>query len=109
MEFLLSIEVRLPPEMSAQERERLIAAERLRGAELAEKGTIRAIWRVPGRFANKAIWSAADATELHDAITSLPLWPYIDVEVVPLARHALGEHCPGLPSGLLIAGGPGEP
>ena len=30
---------------------------------------------------------AADATELHDALTSLPLWPYMHIEVVPLAKH----------------------
>ena len=105
MEFLLSIEVRLPPGMPAAERERLTAAERRRGGELAAQGTIRAIWRVPGRFANRAIWSAADATELHEAITSLPLWPYIDVEVVPLALHPLGETCPGLPEGLEVERG----
>lgn len=100
MEFLLEIEVRLPPSMEDAERARLIGAERARGRELAEQGVIRAIWRVPGRFANRAIWSAADATDLHDAIQSLPLWPYIDVVVTPLARHALGENCQGLPPGL---------
>jgi muconolactone D-isomerase len=100
VEFLLEIEVRLPVSMEDVERARLIEAERVRGRELAEQGVIRAIWRVPGRFANRAIWSAVDATELHDAIQSLPLWPYIDVVVTPLARHALGEHCAGLPPGL---------
>ena len=100
MEFLLEIEVRLPVSMEEAERARLVEAERVRGRELAEQGVIRAIWRVPGRFANRAIWSAADATELHAAIESLPLWPYIDVAVTPLARHALGEHCQGLAPGL---------
>ncbi len=90
----------MPASMDEAERARLIEAERVRGRELAEQGIIRAIWRVPGRFANRAIWSAPDATELHDAIQSLPLWPYIDVVVTPLARHALGEYCQGLPPGL---------
>jgi muconolactone D-isomerase len=100
VEFLLEIEVRLPPSMEDAERARLIEAERVRGRELAAEGVIRAIWRVPGRFANRAIWSADDATELHDAIQSLPLWPYIDVVVTPLARHDLGQHTQGLPPGL---------
>jgi muconolactone D-isomerase len=100
MEFLLEIEVRLPTSMEDAERARLIEAERVRGRELAEQGIIRAIWRVPGRFANRAIWSAADATELHAAISSLPLWSYIDVVVTPLARHDLGQHTHGLPPGL---------
>ena len=29
----------------------------------------------------------ATARALHDALTSLPLWPYMHIEVVPLARH----------------------
>ena len=47
---------------------------------LAEAGFLRAIWRVPGRLANRAIWTAADATALHEALVSLPLWPYMEVD-----------------------------
>jgi muconolactone D-isomerase len=100
VEFLLEIEVRMPTYMDDSQRARLIEDERVRGRDLAEQGVIRAIWRVPGRFANRAIWSARDATELHNAISSLPLWPYLDVVVTPLATHDLGQHCQGLPAGL---------
>ena len=102
MEFLVEIEVRLPPEMEAHERQQLIESERIRGGELAEAGVILAIWRMPGRFANRAIWSTDDATELHEAIASLPSWPYVDVHVTPLARHHLADHCQGLPPGLTV-------
>jgi muconolactone D-isomerase len=100
MEFLLEIEVRLPSSMDEIQRAMLIERERVRGRELAEEGVIRAIWRVPGRFANRAIWSAPDATDLHAAIESLPLWQYLDVVVTPLATHELGQHCQGLSAGL---------
>lgn len=102
MEFLIEIEVRLPPTVSDDERARLINAERVRGRELADQGTIRAIWRVPGRFANRAIWSAPDATKLHAAIESLPFYQYLDVVVTPLATHDLGEFCPGFAPGLVV-------
>jgi len=102
VEFLLAIEVRLPSHITEDERNRLIAAERLRGTELAAEGILRAIWRVPGRFANRAIWSAPDATRLHESIVSLPLWPYLDIQVTPLGRHDLAEQCLGLPPGLEI-------
>ncbi len=104
MEFLLAVQVNLPHDLPPDERERLLAAERRRGGELAKAGTIRAIWRVPGRLANRAVWSAPDATSLHEAITSLPLWPYLDVEVTPLAAHAVGDDCLGLPPGLVGTG-----
>ncbi len=102
MEFLVEIDIHIPPELDEARRSALIAAELARGAELAEAGLLRAVWRVPGRFANRAIWSAADATVLHDALISLPLWPYMDVTVTALARHGLADVCPGVPATLRI-------
>jgi muconolactone D-isomerase len=100
MEFLVEVEVRLPADLDHELRAVLLEAELVRGRALAEEGLLRAIWRVPGRLANRAVWVAQDATALHDALTSLPLWPYMDVAVTPLARHPLADSCPGLPSAL---------
>ncbi len=91
----MEIEISLPPEMEEQRRAALLAAEFERGSALAREGVLRAIWRVPGRLANRGIWSAPDATQLHAALTSLPLWPYMDAVVTPLARHPLAEFCSG--------------
>ena len=102
MEFLVEIDIKLPPDLDEDLRASLIEAEFARGAALAEAGMLRAVWRVPGRFANRAIWSAVDATALHDALISLPLWPYMDVRVTPLARHALADVCAGLPPTLTV-------
>ena len=100
MEFLVEIEVGLPADLDKEVRLALLEAEFARGCELAKEGTLRAIWRVPGRLANRAIWAAPDATALHEALVSLPLWPYFrQVEVTPLARHALAEFCPGIGAG----------
>lgn len=101
MEFLVSIDVRLPHDLDGQRRADLLEAESERGAVLARAGTIGAIWRVPGRMANRGIWSAADASALHEALVSLPLWPFMTVDVIPLARHPLAPHCQGLAAGTL--------
>lgn len=87
MEFLVNIEVEWPVDGDPEEFARLTTAERTRGAELAAAGTIRRMWRVPGRRANWGVWEAEDATALHAAISSLPFFPYLDVEVIPLAAH----------------------
>jgi muconolactone D-isomerase len=89
MEFLVRIEVHLPPEMPSDERQSLIDAERRRGRELQEAGMLHRIWRVPGRWANVAIYRAPDATNLHEALSSLPLWPWMTVSVEALAVHPL--------------------
>lgn len=72
----------------------LIRKEAERSRELAAVGVIRRLWRVPGRRANWGIWVAATIDELHQAIASLPLYPYLTVTVHPLASH---PNDPGLP------------
>ena len=85
----MRIEVRLPGDMDSDARGRLLEREREHGFELKRRGTILRIWRIPGRLANVGIWDAEDATVLHDAIASLPVFPWIDADVVPLAMHHL--------------------
>jgi muconolactone D-isomerase len=87
VEFLVQIEVLWPPDGDPDQLTRLVTAEGARAAELAASGAIRRMWRIPGRWANWGIWSAADATELHAAIASLPFYPWLDVEVHALAAH----------------------
>jgi muconolactone D-isomerase len=81
VEFLVNIEVGWPPDGDPD--------------ELAAAGTIRRLWRVPGRRANWGIWEAADATAVHAAIRSLPLFPWLDVDVIPLAAHPNDPERPG--------------
>jgi muconolactone D-isomerase len=87
MEFLVHIEVEWPPDGDADELARLTSAERTRAAELAAEGRLRRMWRVPGRWANWGLWEAPDATALHEALASLPLYPWLSIEVEPLAAH----------------------
>jgi muconolactone D-isomerase len=44
---------------------------------------------VPGRQANVSLYEASDATALHALLMSLPLWPWMDVQVEALATHPL--------------------
>ena len=89
MNFLVTIDVSLPGTLPEEERAALLGAELDRGRELVEAGVITAIWRVPGALRNVGIWEAADATELHEHITSLPLFPWLTAEVTPLGDHPL--------------------
>lgn len=95
MEFLVRIEVHWLPGTDPEEVARLTAAERARAGELAAEGRIRRLWRIPGRWANWGIWEAADATALHQALSSLPLFSRSSVEVHPLAAHPSDPERPG--------------
>jgi muconolactone D-isomerase len=87
MEFLVHTDVLWPADGDRAERERLVADEGVRARELAEAGIIRRLWRIPGRCANWGLWVAPYATALHAAIMSLPLYPWLSVDVHPLAEH----------------------
>lgn len=87
MEFLLHIKVTFPPDGDPDEKARRITAEGIRARELTAQGIIKRVWRIPGQWANWGLWEAPDATAIHDAVTSLPMWPYLDVTVHPLGAH----------------------
>jgi muconolactone D-isomerase len=89
MEFLVHIEVHRPARATDADAAELSAAEKVRAGELIAQGMLRRVWRVPGQWAHWGLWEAADATELHAAICTLPLWPWMRVQVHPMARHAL--------------------
>ncbi|MBO0873596.1 MAG: muconolactone Delta-isomerase family protein, partial [Pseudonocardia sp.] len=72
MEFLVRAENRLPADTPEEERGRLKKAERARADELRAAGVLKRLWRVPGRNATVGLYEAPDATELHDALASLP-------------------------------------
>ena len=89
MEFLVRINVDLSADVTEPRRRELLEAEAERGRELLASGALRRIWRVPGRPANISLYEASDATELHALLMSLPLWPWMDVQVEALATHPL--------------------
>jgi muconolactone D-isomerase len=89
MEFLVQIQVSFPPEMPEEQIADVLDRELARGRELQDAGTIVRIWRVVGRRANVAIWRADDGDALHQAISSLPAFRWIDAQVTPLATHPI--------------------
>ena len=92
MEFLVSIDVRTPHDLDPATLADLQAAEATRARELVEAGSLKRIWRIPGRRSNICLYEAADATALHAAVSSLPLFPYMEIEVQALATHPVEAH-----------------
>jgi muconolactone D-isomerase len=87
LEFLVEIENRWPAEGDPGQKAQLIKAEADRAKELAAAGILRKLWRIPGTARNVGLWEAADATALHQALTSLPFFPWLNIQVRPLAAH----------------------
>ena len=87
MEFMVFITNKFPADGDHELLLKLTKQESSQAALLAEKGVIKKLWRRTGQKSNVGIWESPDATHLHTALTSLPFFPWLDVEVWPLSEH----------------------
>jgi muconolactone D-isomerase len=87
MMFYVRMDVSIPRDVPEQERARLLAEEKQRAQDLQRQGVWLHLWRVVGRYSNISIFNADSHEALHEVLWTLPLFPFIQVEVIPLARH----------------------
>jgi len=87
MLYQVQMDVRVPRDVDHQWFEQLKAEEKARAQTLQREGTWRHLWRVTGRYANISIFDVPDHDALHAILSSLPLYPFMDIVVTPLARH----------------------
>jgi muconolactone D-isomerase len=81
------MDVDIPRDMDVAERADTLARERAYSQELQRAGKWVHIWRVVGKYSNLSVFDVADNEELHALLWGLPLFPYMTVEVTPLAAH----------------------
>ncbi len=87
MLFHVHMRVNLPADMDPQTRADIVDREKGYSQDLQRRGKWPHIWRVAGEYANYSILDVDSNDELHQIISGLPLFPYMDVHVTPLATH----------------------
>ncbi|MEJ1976971.1 MAG: muconolactone Delta-isomerase family protein [Acetobacteraceae bacterium] len=87
MLFHVAIAVRIPHDVDPEKIKQLGAREHERAAELQRQGKWLHLWRVVGKWANVSIFKVDSPVELHAILESLPLYPYMEVQVTALCRH----------------------
>ena len=87
MKYLVHMDVNLPAGMPAEEAAGIKAKEKAYSQELQRSGKWPEIWRVVGEYANYSIFDVDSNDELQEILQNLPLFPYMDISVVPLAKH----------------------
>ena len=87
MLFAVSMVVDIPVDMDADVRADLLAREKDYSQQLQRAGKWPHIWRIVGQYANLSIFDVDNNDELHEVLWGLPLFPYMRVEVTPLAEH----------------------
>jgi muconolactone D-isomerase len=87
MLFLVRMDVSLPLDLDPVVRATLLADEKARAQQLQSDGVWVHLWRVVGQYANVSVFDVESGDALHEILWSLPLFPYMTIEVTALARH----------------------
>ncbi|MFP1629662.1 muconolactone Delta-isomerase [Streptomyces sp. 5K101] len=87
MLFAVRMDVDIPRDLDLEVRADLVAREKAYCQELQKSGEWVHIWRCVGRYANISVFDVADNEALHRILWHLPLFPYLTIEVTPLAQH----------------------
>ena len=87
MLFHVHMNVRIPHDANVETVKKLGEQEHDRAKALQEQGKWLHLWRVAGKFANVSVFDVESPAELHEILNSLPLYPFMEVEVTALCRH----------------------
>eukprot|EP01032_Pedospumella_encystans_P027824 gene27824-31432_t len=87
MLFHVRMDVNLPSTLPEAEATAIKAREKAYSQELQSGGQWRHLWRIAGQYSNISIFDTASIDELHTLLSTLPLFPFMKIEVMPLCRH----------------------
>jgi len=87
MLFLVRMDVTPPAHLSAAAFEDIKQREKDYAQALQRDGSWRHLWRVVGEYANYSVFDVASNDALHALLAELPLFPYMKIQVTPLAAH----------------------
>lgn len=83
--YAVRMDVDLPADLPG--REELLARERAYSQDLQRSGAWRHLWRIAGQYSNLSVFDVANNDALHDLLWNLPLFPFMTIDVTPLAHH----------------------
>lgn len=87
MLYLVRMDVKLPQDMPAHVADDIKQREKAYAQDLQREGKWLHLYRVVGEYANYSVFDVDSNDELHALLSGLPLFPYMDIKVTPLARH----------------------
>lgn len=87
MLYAVKMDVAIPHDLDPGERADKVAREKALCHELQRSGEWAQIHRIVGAYSNISIFDVESNERMHEILWSLPLFPYMQVEVWPLATH----------------------
>lgn len=87
MMFAVEMDVNIPHGLDPKVRDETIATEKAYSQQLQRDGEWVHIWRKAGQYSNLSIFDVKDNERLHEILWNLPLFPYMNITITPLATH----------------------
>ncbi|WP_436898120.1 muconolactone Delta-isomerase [Acinetobacter gyllenbergii] len=87
MLFHVRMDVNIPLDMPVEQANQIKAVEKAYSQDLQRQGKWRHIWRITGQYSNISIFDVENNEELHNILQGLPLYPYMNIEVMAMNRH----------------------
>lgn len=87
MLFHVRMDVNIPRDLPVEQVNEIKAVEKAYSQELQRQGKWRHIWRISGQYSNISIFDVESNEELHNILQALPLYPFMNIEVMALNRH----------------------
>ncbi len=87
MLYLVRMDVHLPHDMPVAQAEEIKASEKAYSQALQQSGKWQQLHRIVGEYANYSVFDVDSHDELQTILSALPLFPYMTMQVTPLARH----------------------
>ncbi|TFB75410.1 muconolactone Delta-isomerase [Cryobacterium glaciale] len=97
MLFAVRMSVTVPLDLDEDVKADILAREKSYSQDLQAGGEWQHIWRCVGQYSNLSIFDVAENERLHDILWNLPLFPYMEIDVTPLARHPSQVVAPSQP------------
>jgi muconolactone D-isomerase len=85
--YHVRMDVRPPHGIDPAMFDRLKAEEKARAEDLQREGKWVHLWRIAGQYSNISVFDVGSHDELHAVLSTLPLFPFMEIAVTPLARH----------------------
>lgn len=87
MLYMVEMIVNIPQDLPVDVANEIKAKEKAYSQDLQRSGKWPHIWRVVGEYKNVSIFDVESNEELHNLLSGLPLFPYMDIKVTALCKH----------------------
>jgi muconolactone D-isomerase len=87
MIFHVRMDVNIPKDIDQEKIKEILLKEKEYSQSLQSQGKWRHLWRITGEYSNISIFDVESNEELHNLLQALPLFPYMNIKVMPLNRH----------------------